>query len=112
MIGEVHRRSFVGSCGVIDAQFIRIRKGHDHCHIELAGIAFLAVAAGVSELQGGAGLRFGLPNNFVESLEAAVEMIRAVVYRQLISLAIQSELPLRNPVGKSPNGAAEIRMTF
>ena len=49
-----------------------------------------------------------LPNHFVETLEAAVQGVGIVIGRQLISDAIQGELPLGNAIAIPANQRAEI----
>ena len=82
---------------------------------ERAGIALVAVGADVGEDNaGGVGGfdRLGLPNQLVESLDAAVQMVRAVVRGQLVFDAVEGELSLGDAIGEAADGRTEAGMAL
>ena len=52
------------------------------------------------------------PNLLVEPDLATVQMVRPVVHRERVFLAVQGELALRNAVGHAPGDGAEERMAL
>src|ERR1035441_2731726 len=110
MIGQVNGRGFVSRGGIVKAQLVGIGQGHRDGDGKRPGVAFFSVGTDVSEPYRHAGLRFGLPNYLVEALEPAVEVIRAVLGRERVGLAVKCEAALGNAVSHPPNSAAEIRV--
>ena len=50
-----------------------------------------------------------VPDYLVEALDAAVQMVRAVVGRERVRLAVERELALRDPVAVAADDRAEVR---
>ena len=108
VVGKVdHRRRVTlgGEGQSEDVVFAPFVVGHDR---QLAGIAHFAVGGHILEFHGAA-LLAGLPHLVLEALGAAVQVIGAVVDRQLVSLAVQAETPARYAVGEAPGTLAEAR---
>ena len=110
VLREVHRRRLVGRRRVVHDQLVgRGERVGDVGH-EGAGVPFLAVGAQVAEsdTDGVAVLeRLGLPHDLVEPAQAAVQVVRSVVGRELVGLAVQGESPLGDAVGVPPDDRAE-----
>ena len=110
VVGEVHRRGTVGCASVINPQLISVRKSHYHSYGQVAGITFLTVWTGVSEFYSSflAGQNLRCPQDFVETSNSAVEMVRAVVDGQLVFFPVELEPAFGGAVGHTPNSASQI----
>ena len=74
--------------------------------VELAGIAFFAVGAGVASARARPSAhRPGLPDDFVEALDAAVEVVGGVVGGEGVFLAVEGELALGDAVAVAADEA-------
>src|SRR5690349_15205891 len=100
MVRQVDDRVSIGRSAIVDAQLVITQTVIDEC-FNVPRITFLAVLAEVRQSQNVAFFGCG-PNTFVEPAETAVQMVRAVVSRQLILDAIQRESSLRNAVRVTP----------
>ena len=81
--------------------------------LQRAGVAFLAVGAAVGEGDAGKSRpldRLGPPHDLVESADAAVQVIGAVVRGQPVLDAVQAEPALGDAVGVAADGRAEAGM--
>jgi hypothetical protein len=81
-------------------------------HFDMEGprIVFLAVGAGVGQLQTDVGTvvdLLGNPHPLVEAKIAAMQMVGRVVGCQLVGLPIEAELPIGDPVGIATGDVAE-----
>jgi len=111
MLREVYDRRLVGRGPVVEAQFVVVGPRVGRRHVEVAGIAFLAVLADVVQFQGWAGFRhrdFRVPDDLVESLDAAVERVGAVVGGERVFPAVERELALGDAVAVATHETAEI----
>ena len=82
MVCQVDDRVAIGGSAVIDAQLVIEQSVIDE-RGEIAGIALFAVFAEICEMQNVPVFAYG-PLALIEPAETAVQMIRAVVARQLI----------------------------
>ena len=83
MIRQVYRRGLIRPGFVLDPQPIR-SQGINHRAVQIARISFLAVLAEIGKLHCHAIRRFQefrIPDDFVESHQPAVQMVRSVVGR-------------------------------
>src|SRR5260370_42598584 len=99
MVGEINRGGLVGGRGIIDPQFISVGQRYDHRNLQPARGTLLAIGAGISEFDGGAGLWFSFPNHLIKPFEAAVQVVWAVVYRQVVGLTVKGKLGFGDAVG-------------
>ena len=84
----------------------------NHRGVQRARIALIAVGTAVGEADGrghGMGQRLGPPHHMAEPLPAAVQVVPALVQRQLVQPAVQIELATRDAERDAADGAAEIR---
>jgi hypothetical protein len=51
---------------------------------------------------------FGIPKNFIESFDASMQVILAVVQRELILLSIKRKFPFGDPISITPDYRPEI----
>src|ERR1035441_1198767 len=109
VVRQVNHGRLVGSGGVVDAQFVRIREGLPNGDGEVAREALFAIAAEISELDRGgrAGDGAACPDRFVEPAGAAVERVFAVVAGQGVSMAVECEGAVRDAVGVASHGGSE-----
>ena len=115
VIGEVEGRSLVGGGGVVEVQGVVFGEGVDDRYGQVAGVAFLAIGAEVSQRQGFAGggsAGHGLPDVLVETDVAAVQRVGAVVGGELIRFAIEREPAPGNAVAIAPNQRPEVGIGF
>ena len=111
MIGQIHRRRFIGVREVVDLEFVLVGQSVLDLAGQVAGVPFLAVGATVVELHGRVvgGFRFfALPHDLVEPLLAAVQVMSAIVRRQGVFLAVEGELGVGDAVGHAAGDAAEV----
>ena len=111
VVGQVDRGSLVRLSPVADDQLIEVGELVDNPDIEIAGIALFPIGAPVAEVHPASAYYRGLPDPLVEPLDAAVQVIGAVVLRQGVLLVTNLELAARDPVGNPPGGGSEIGMT-
>ena len=116
VIGEIHGCRLVGRGDIVDADFVLVSQLIGHGDIELAGVTFFAIRAGVPEDHAGALFvleRFGGPDDLAEVPGGApVQVVRPVVDRQLVVFALEGELPLGDSVGDAAGGTAEVLVPF
>ena len=79
--------------------------GHHHY---TSGITHLAVGGYILEFHRALVLA-RLPDLVLEAVRAAVQMVGAVVDRQLVSYTVEGKTPLGDTVGKAPGTLAEAR---
>ena len=110
VVGEVDRRGAVGRGGVIDPQLVAVGERHHHGDGKIPGITFLAIRTEVAEGHSGflAGQDLGRPHDLVETRDAAVQMVRAVVDGQLVLLSVEPETAFGRAVGHASGRAAQI----
>ena len=91
MVGQVHDRIAISCCAILDAQRIRAQTVI-YLRFEIAWIVLFAVSAEIRKMQN-RGIGFHLiacvPNTFVETSQASVQMILIIVLPELIPNAIQ-----------------------
>src|SRR6185369_11559362 len=112
---QVGNRVFVGRSSVVDLDFIVIGKSVDDSDVEIARITFLAVFAEISQDDGWSKLRlhfFGGPDDFVETFETAVQRVLAVIDRELVLNAVESEAAFSDAIAVAANECAEVWVSF
>ena len=115
MMDHVDDRRGVGRRRHVDDQFTGGRERVDDLRGELAGIALLTVGRDGRELERRAvasEVRDGLPEMLVEAQLASVEVVNAVIGGKRVSLAVELEGPLGDPVRDPATGGAEIGMAL
>lgn len=115
VVRQVDVGCLVGGCSVVDFEFVFRGERVGHRDFELAGVALIAVGRG--EVEDDAGvlrrrLSEDLPHHFVEALGSAVERVGPVVDGERILFAVDFELPFRDSVAESADGAAEVGALF
>ena len=111
MIGEVDDGVAICVRVIVNAQFIRVVQTIGYRRIHISRIVFLAVLAQVVELNAVVDLP-RTPKNFIESLDAAMQMILSIVDGELILDTIQGEPAAGDPVRIATNQGAEITRTI
>ena len=107
---EIDYGVFISRRKVINLQFIIISQRVNDPHAQVAGIAFLTIAAKVSEFERGDASclqRARCPDNFVESLDAAVQVIGPVAGCKLVSDPVEGKPAARNPIRITADDRAE-----
>jgi len=108
VLRQIDRRRLVAGRRIVDDQLVLVSQGVGHAHAEVAGIALFAVGARAGEGDAvGVLERFGRPHHLVEADVAAVQVVRPVVGRELVGLAVERELPLGDPVAVAADDRAE-----
>src|SRR5437899_859881 len=95
MVREVHDSRLVRGRGIVDAESVGVVQRERNGGVELSRITFVAVGAGVAEFHADRirrGHWLGLPEHAIKALAAAVQVVGAIVRRECISLAVESEL--------------------
>ena len=113
VVRQVDDGRLVGGRGVVEPQLVPVGQRVGDRGRQRARVAFLHVRAHVGELHGGAvGRRHDLrpPHALVEALHAAVQVVRPVVGRERVLLAVELELALGDPVADAPDRGAEVRV--
>src|SRR5688572_32581986 len=112
MIREVHDRGFVGRRAVLDAEFVGKQAVTDF-RAKISGIALFSIGAQITEMQNSGivcRLFSGIPHSLVETVEAAVKMIHAlVVFGKLIIDTVEGKLTPADAIGVTPNQRTEIK---
>src|SRR2546430_991588 len=115
MTGEIDDGVLVRCGPVFDLQLISIRERVDHSDREVAGITFFAILASISQSERRAVRNFqrpGGPNNFIESFDAAVQVIFAVVDGQHVLMTVEGEAAFRDAIPITADDRAEVRIAF
>ncbi len=115
VVRQVDVGCLVGGCSVVDFKFVFGGERVGHRDFELAGVALIAVGRGELEGDGGVLWRWSakdVPGHLVEALGSAVERVGAVVDGERILFAVDFELPFRDSVSESADGAAEVGALF
>nr|GEU28271.1 hypothetical protein [Tanacetum cinerariifolium] len=111
MIGQVDRRGPVGHRVEGDAQLVIGAQFVNHRGVQVAGVALLAVGAQVTENQAGrlgGAEGFGGPQAAVKTIDAAVQVVGAVVLIQVVLLAVQRKAGIGDAVAVAADQGAEI----
>ena len=109
VVGEVEDGSLVGGCLILDLQCVIFGEGVGYLHLDIAGVAVLAIRALGGELYVLLVELVGLPDTVVESDGAtAVQTVGAVVDGELVVLAIERELPLGDTVAIATDECSEV----
>lgn len=109
VVGEVEDRSLVGGGLILDLQCVIVGEGVGYLHLNVAGIAVLAVRTLGGELYVLLIELVGLPDTVVESDgAAAVQAVGAIVDRELVALAVKGELPLGDTVAVATDEGTEV----
>ena len=116
VIGKVQYCGLIRSCFILHFQFVFRRERVCYGAFEVSRIAFLAVFAEVAQpencfVAGALGL-LDFPNDFIESLYPAVQVIGPVIDGQRIFDSVQRELTLSDTISIPPDYCAEIGMLF
>src|SRR5699024_1744401 len=106
--GQVDRRGGIGGRLVVDLERVVVGQRVGDGDGEGAGVALLAVRAGVAEGDAGVGRVRGRPDELVEAAFATVERVGVVVDGQVIGLAVQLEMAVGDPVAVATDDAAEV----
>lgn len=114
VVGQVDGGRPVGRGAIMDSDFVPLVERIGDGHLEVARVSLFAVDARVEELHGRLigihGLPVHGPKPLVEADLAPVQVIGAVVDRQLVALAVNRELAQRNPVGHPAGDCPKERM--
>ena len=111
VVRQVDRRRLVGRRAVFQHQLVARRERAGDAGLQRARIAFLTIRARVREDDADAAVsieRLALPDDLVEPLVAAVQMVRAAVGREPDRGAVEREAALGNPVSIAPDDGAEV----
>ena len=95
VIGEIDDGFFVGGGGIIDVQSVGVRPRVGDGDFQVAGKTFLAVFAEVGKFERLAtlcGNGFGGPQHFIETLDAAMESVLAIVFWERVGFAVQARI--------------------
>ena len=114
VVRQIDHRVLVGHRRIVNGERAIIRQRVGDADLHLAGVAFLAIGAGVGQqradaLTGGRN-RFHLPDPLVESSLAAVDCVRRIGKCELILVAVQLEATSGDPVSVPPDQRAEIEL--
>ena len=111
MVGQVDHSGRIRRGAVVDAQLIFRGQLVGQGDVEITGVVFFPVRAGVVQLDAFRAIRGDFPGHrpdlFVKAFQPAVQVVDAGVDRQVIGFAIQAELALRDAVGIAPDDAAK-----
>ena len=94
---------------MVDAQLRSSTQRVGHFDRKIAGIAFLAVTAEVTENNRLAGAAGRLPYDLVEALPAAMERIEPGIRLESVLDAVDGEAPARDAIGVASRDRAEMR---
>ena len=110
MLGQVDRRGPVRGGSIVADQFIALIQGVGHLNVQRAGVTFFSVHTRVLEEDSHSVFvlnRSIPPNDLVEALDPAVEVVLPIVSGQFVLDSVQSETPLGNAVGVASHQRAE-----
>ena len=105
MVGEVDDGIFIRDGAQIEVEDVILGPDIVGGDAQLTGITLLAVGADVGEAHA-VGELAALPQAVLEAGRAAVQMVRAIVYGQLILLVDQAELTPGDAVGVAARNLA------
>ena len=107
VVGQIDDGLLLGDATVVDPDGVFIGEGVGHGNVHSTGVALVAVGAVEAEGDGIFGGLLDLPDPEAPEIQTAVQVVGAVVHRQLVELALQGELALADPVGVPAHGGAE-----
>ena len=110
VVGEIDDGRTIGARGKGQRQFGGTGQSIRHAYIEPARIALLAIGADIAQRHGGLSAildRADLPELLVETVQPAVQRVRAVVGRELKRLAVEPEARIGNAIGVAADRGAE-----
>ncbi len=113
MLGEVHWSGLV-SCGLVfDHEFIIVREGVGDLRLQIPGVAFFAIFAGICEDNSACTLALEwrcMPQLLVETSESAVQRIWTIVLCQVILDFVEGECSTTYSIGIASDYRAKIRL--
>ena len=115
VLSEINDGVLIGGRGIINLQLVCVRQRVDDFDRKVSRIAFFAILAQISQFHRRAIRDFQysrLPHNFVEAFEAAVEVILAVVDRQLVCDAVECEAAFGDAIAIATDNRANVRTTL
>ena len=111
VIGERHRRRLVGRGMIRDPQLVRIVEPVFHRHPERAGVAFFAIRTGEGKRQDRITIDHfaaGIPYPFIEALDAAMDVVGAVIGGDLVVPVRRGEFAILDATGVAPDQTAKV----
>src|SRR5439155_11569446 len=115
VLSEINDGVLIGGRGIINLQLVCVRQRVDDFDRKVSRIAFFAIFAQISQFHRRAIRDFQysrLPHNFVEAFDAAVEVILAVVDRQLVFDAVECEAALSDAIAIATDNRTKVRTTL
>ena len=103
MVGQIDDCILIAYSPVINAKFIVICQGVGYLRVQAPRIILLSIRADVFQLQLVFSACCRVPDDLVKSPRSAVEVVRAIVGRQLIINSVQLKLPIGNAVSIAPD---------
>ena len=110
VVREIQDRVLIAHRVITDVQFIFL-PAEFHADAQRAGIALLAVRRNAAEAQSVCFL-VDLPHVLVKANLAAMQMVRTVVRRERIGLAVQLKHALADAVCEAPDRRADVARVF
>ena len=113
MIRQIQNGVFVRRRLVIDDKFVSLIQAVGDQSLQRSGIAFLPIDADVAQFKRKPVTcvdNLAVPDNLVESAEAAVKRIRTIVPGKFVNMAVQFEFAVRNPIGIPSHQCTEKRI--
>src|SRR6056297_3107014 len=101
----------IGRRGVLDPQFVVVVPTVVDRRLQRAGVAFVTIGTGQLKANPDRNVgfvRFGFPILVTEVLVATVEVVFAMVHRDVVGFAIDRKLSLLDPVAETAYGTAEV----
>ena len=111
VIGKIRNGIRAADGAVVDAQRVVVRQGKRNGHVKPAGVALLAVSQNRREFDA-VFAAVVIPELLVEAAQTAVELVLALVGREVKALAVQRESRARDAVTVSADARAEIAVIF
>src|SRR5918995_1880234 len=113
VVAEIDDRWTVGLGAIVDPEPVVVVEQIAHCGRQRPRIAFITVRADAGETHAGGALLadlLGVPDALVEPAYPAVEVVRAIVRRELIGLTVEGEAAIGDTVSVAAGDAAEVRV--
>lgn len=107
VVGKVDDGWLVCGCRGYPSECV-FRKCVFDANLEISGVAFIAIWGKVGKNDRVFGYSFSFPNNLIEALETAVEVVWFVVDGELIVGAIDGKFPAGDAVGVAPYCGTEV----
>ena len=109
VLGEVHRRRFVGGGMVVDDQGVLVGQCVGYGDLQVAGVVFFHVFCEIGQHElVFCGVEFCIPNDFIKTDGSAVQVVPNAIFLQFIILAVERKTTVGDAVAVATDKGTEV----